>query len=101
MGIYGGVYDIGNEGNLSYHSSDGSDKDDSVGNLSLGNGAEGTSPLANARNTAGQSLLGKQHDDLLGWLQEKIDNQAYNYLTCFLPLSPNASHALHARTASM
>ncbi len=76
-GIYGGDYDIDDDGDLSYHSSDGSDKDDSDVDLSLGNGGEGTSPPANARNTAGQSPLRRQMDDLPDWLQEMIDNQAY------------------------
>jgi hypothetical protein len=70
-------HDIDDKGNLSYHSSNGSEKDDSIGNLSLGNGMEGISPPANARNTAGQSLLVRQNDDLLDWLQKMIDNQAY------------------------
>ncbi len=51
-GIYGGDYDIDDDGDLSYHSSDGSDKDDSDVDLSLGDDAEGTSPPANAHNTA-------------------------------------------------
>ncbi len=76
-GIYRGDNDFDDKCNLSYHSSDGSDKDDSDVDLSLGNGAEGTSPPANARNTAGQSLLGRQIDDLSDWLQEMIDNHAY------------------------
>ena len=74
--IYGGDYDIDDKGNLNYHSSDGSDEDDSDVDLSLGNSAEGISPPANARNTAEQSLLGRQNDDLSDWLQEMIDNQA-------------------------
>ena len=57
-GIYGGDYDIGDNGNLSYHSSNGSDEDDFDVDLSLGDGVEGTSPPANARNTARKSLLG-------------------------------------------
>ncbi len=77
-GIYGGDYDIDDDDNISYHSSDGSDKDDSDVNLSLGNGAKGTSPPANPRNTAEQSPLRRQIDDLPDWLQEEmIDNQAY------------------------
>ena len=44
MGIYGGGYDTDDEGNLSYHSSDGLDEDDSFHYLSLGDGAVGTSP---------------------------------------------------------
>ena len=63
-GIYGGDYDIDDKGHLSYHSSNGSDKNDSVGDLSLGDGAKGTSPQANACNIAGQSLLIRQNDDL-------------------------------------
>ena len=77
MGVYGGDYDIIDKGDLSYHPSNGSDKVDSVGDLSLGDGAKGTYPPANARNFAGQSLLGRQNDDLPDWLQEMIDNQAY------------------------
>ena len=76
-GVYGGDYDIDNEGNLSFHSSDGSDKDDSCDVLSLGDGAKGTFPPANARNIAAQSLLGRHIDKLPDWLQEMIDNQAY------------------------
>ena len=76
-GIYGGKYDIDDNGDLSYHSSDGSEEDDSDVDRSLGNGTEGTSPPANARNTARQSLLGRQIDDLPDWLQEMIDNPAY------------------------
>jgi hypothetical protein len=45
-GIYRGDYDNEDDSNLSYHSSDGSDKDDSDVDLSLGDGAEGTSPTA-------------------------------------------------------
>ena len=81
VGIYRGDFDIDDDGILSYHSSDGLDKDDSVGDLSLGDGMEGTSPPANARNTAGHSLLRKQNDDLPDW-------QHTDYLTCFPPLSP-------------
>jgi hypothetical protein len=77
VGIYGGDYDIDDKGNLIYRSSNGSDEDDSDVNLSLGEGVEGTSPPASARNTAGQSLLGRQNDDLPDWLQEMFDNQAY------------------------
>ena len=56
-GIYRREYDNDDE-DFSYHSSDGLDKDDSVYDLSLGNGAEGTSPPATARNTDGQFPLG-------------------------------------------
>jgi hypothetical protein len=77
VGIYGVDYDIDNEGNLSYHLFDRLDKNDSVGDLSLGHSAEGTSPPAYAHNTAGQSLLRKQNDDPPDWLQEMIANQAY------------------------
>ncbi len=44
-GIYRGDYDIDDDGNLSYHSSDGSDEDDSDVDLSLGdNGGRHLSP---------------------------------------------------------
>ncbi len=56
-GIYRREYDNDDE-DFSYHSSDGLDKDDSVYDLFLGNGAEGTSPPATARNTDGQFPLG-------------------------------------------
>ncbi len=62
-GIYGRDYKDDDE-DFSYHSSDGSDKDDSVYDLSLGNGAEGTSPPATAHNTDGQFPLGGQVEDL-------------------------------------
>jgi hypothetical protein len=77
MGIYGRDLDNEDDGNLSYNSSDGSDKDDSDVNLSLGDGAEGTSPTATTGNTAEQSPLRRQMDDIPDWLQEMIDNQAY------------------------
>ncbi len=76
-GIYGGEYDNEDDDDLSYHSSDGSDKDDSDVDLSLGKGAEGTSPTATTHNTAEQSPLRRQMDDLPDWLQEIIDIQAY------------------------
>jgi hypothetical protein len=97
LGTYGGDYDIDDKGNLSYHSSDGSDKDDSIGELSFGNGAKGTSPPANARNIAGQSLLGRQNNDYWTGSKKCLITKHTEYLTCFPPQSPNASHALHAR----
>ena len=63
-GVYRGDYDIDNEGDLSFHSSDGSDEDDSCDNLSLGDGVKGTSPPANACTIAAQSLLGRHTGDL-------------------------------------
>jgi hypothetical protein len=102
MGIYGGDYDNDDNSDLSYHSSNGSDKDDSDVNLSLGNGAEGTSPTATKRNTAEQTPLRRQMDDIPDWLQEMIDNQEHTgYLTFFPHRSPNAPPALHATTTSM
>ena len=100
LGIYGGDSDIDDEGYLSCHSSDGLDKDDSVCDLSLGNGTEGTSPLANARKTTGQSLLGTQNDDLPDWFQEMFANQAYRifspaFCPCHQMLSMNCMQEPH------
>ena len=57
-GIYRGDYGIDDNGDLSYHSSNGSDEDESDVDLSLGAGTEGPSPPANAHNTVEQSPLG-------------------------------------------
>ncbi len=63
-GIYGGDYDNEDNGDLSYHSSDGSDENESDVDLSLGDGVEGTSPTASTLNTAEQSPLRRQINDL-------------------------------------
>ncbi len=76
-GIYGGDYDNEDDGNLSYHSSDGSDEEDFDADLSLGDGADGTSPTASTNNTAKQSPRRRQMNDLPDWLQEMIEIQAY------------------------
>ncbi len=76
-GIYRREYDNDDE-DFSYHSSNGSDKDDSVYDLSLGASAEGTSPPATARNTDGQFPLGGQVEDLPDWLHEMNTNRVYN-----------------------
>jgi hypothetical protein len=76
-GIYRKEYDDDDE-DFSYHSSDGLDKDDSVYDLSLGNGTEGTSPPATARNTDGQFPLGRQVEDFPDWLHKMNTNRVYN-----------------------
>ena len=63
-GIYGGDYENEADGDLSYHSSDGSDEEDSDADLSLGNRADGTSPTASTNNTAKQSPRRRQMNDL-------------------------------------
>ncbi len=76
-GIYGREYDNTDE-DFSYHSSDGSDKDDTGYDCSLGNGAEGTSPPATAYSKDGQFSLGEQVEDLPSWLHEMDTNQIYD-----------------------
>jgi hypothetical protein len=76
-GIYGREYDKTNE-DFSYHSSDGSDKDDAGYDCSLGNGTEGTSPPATKYSKDGQFPLGGQVEDLPSWLHEMDTNQSYD-----------------------
>ncbi len=75
--FYGREYDNTNE-DFSYHSSDGSDKDDAGYDCSLGNGMEGMSPPATAYSRDGQFPLGGQVEDLPDWLHEMDTNQIYD-----------------------
>jgi hypothetical protein len=75
--IYRREYDNTNE-DFSYHSSDGSDKDDAGYDCSLGNGMEGMSPSATAYSKGGQFPLGGQVEDPPDWLHEMDTNQIYD-----------------------
>jgi hypothetical protein len=83
--IYGRESDDTNE-DLSYHSSDGLDKDDAGYDCSLGNGMEGMSPPATAYSKDGQFPLGGQFEDLHDWLHEMDTNQIYD--ASHLPAAP-------------
>jgi hypothetical protein len=76
-GIYSGEND-NDDGDFTYHSSDGLDEDDENGNEVLGNGADGTSPTKSECGKDGQSLVGGQLDDLPDWLHEIETNNTFN-----------------------
>jgi hypothetical protein len=77
-GIYGGKNDDADDGNFTYHSSDGLDKDDEEGNEVLGNGADGTLPTMSACDKDGQSFIKEQLDNLPDWLHEIEPNNTYD-----------------------
>jgi hypothetical protein len=76
-GIYSGENDD-NDGNFTYHSSEGLDEDDENGDEVLGNGIDGTSPTMSECDKDGQSLIGGQLDNLPDKRHEIETNNTFN-----------------------
>jgi hypothetical protein len=98
-GIYSGKNDD-DDGNFTYHSSDGSDEDDENDNEVLGNGADGTSPTMSTGGKDGQSLIGGQLGDLPDWLHEIEANKHTMHHFFLPPPSPSFFRASHARIST-
>jgi hypothetical protein len=90
-GIYCGKNDD-DDGNFTYHSSDGLNEDDENGDEVLGDGADGTSPTMSTCGKDVQSFIGGHSDNLPDWLHEiETNNTSDASLLLAAPHHPSFS----------